>query len=351
MKICRECFEDVELKGFITSQNQPGKCDVCGSESFVIDLNELLDFAKSLLSNFQPSYYSNNTPLVKLIQNHWDFFKNEEVGNIILAEILQNVDSTIQDIDTSVEFNDDITYNVGYWEVLKEQLKWQRRYITDINYLTDGELGWDGFFASEIVVKSTDLFYRGRLHEKADSNIFEKNNMFSPHRDIATAGRANPSGIPYLYLCDNINTVPYEIRATYLDEFSIGTFKLKEGKDRPIRISDFTAKPGLFTGAETTYDNINKQIKSTLLKERISFDLSKPMRRYDSELDYIPTQFICEFLKSFPGVDGIKFKSSLHVEGNNYVIFDQELMECTKVHRYKIYKVEINAKEHKLFSF
>ena len=85
-----------------------------------------------------------------------------------------------------------------------------------------------------------------------------------------------------------------------------------------------------------------KRIKSTLLKQLISKDLSKPMRRYDSELDYIPTQFICEFIRVFIDVDGIKFKSSLHKFGNNLVIFDQHIMGCTDVKRVQVSAVDIH---------
>lgn len=71
-------------------------------------------------------------------------------------------------------------------------------------------------------------------------------------------------------------------------------------------------------------------------------DLSKPMRRFDSELDYIPTQFICEFIKVFTGVDGIKFASSLDSTGGNLVIFNQEVMSCTSSERVRITKLAIS---------
>ena len=62
MKICDDCFNDVELKGFIVSQNQIGKCDICDKfEAFIIDIHEIFDFIKSLMSNFQVDEYSNNT--------------------------------------------------------------------------------------------------------------------------------------------------------------------------------------------------------------------------------------------------------------------------------------------------
>jgi hypothetical protein len=50
-----------------------------------------------------------------------------------------------------------------------------------------------------------------------------------------TTSLANPSGIPFLYLSENEKTVVYEVRASYLDELSIGVFKAKS--DRKIEIS------------------------------------------------------------------------------------------------------------------
>ena len=90
--------------------------------------------------------------------------------------------------------------------------------------------------------------------------------------------------------------------------------------------------------------DVNKKIKSTLLKQMISRDLSKPMRRYDSELDYIPTQFICEFIKTFTNVQGIKFRSSLHNTGSNLVLFNQETMKCRNVKKVQISKINIKSR-------
>ena len=161
--------------------------------------------------------------------------------------------------------------------------------------------------------------------------------MLCPPRHLSTAGRANPSGIPFLYLSDNKETILYEIRASYLDEVSIATFTLKDNLDKLIYISDFTEIPTIFHPSR-----VNEKIKSTLLKQKISIDLSKPMRRYDSELDYIPTQFICEFIKIYTGVQGIKFRSSLHNIGNNLVIFDQNLVQCNLIEKVKVKKVKIS---------
>jgi hypothetical protein len=96
--------------------------------------------------------------------------------------------------------------------------------------------------------------------------------------------------------------VVYEVRASYLDELSIGVFKAKS--DRKIEIVDFSEQDLLYQ-PDTNIDQI---IESQLLRNVISDDLSKPMRRYDSKLEYISTQFICEFIKFNTAADGIYFE-------------------------------------------
>ena len=95
----------------------------------------------------------------------------------------------------------------------------------------------------------------------------------------------------FLYLSDNEETVLYEVRASYLDELSIGEFHLKQ-ECKTVSIVDFTKDIMLFQS-----ENVAKIIKARLLRDRISKELSKPMRRYDTDIEYIPTQFICEFIK------------------------------------------------------
>lgn len=224
---------------------------------------------------------------------------------------------------------------MNYWFKLKEKIKWERRYLIDVNALT--ELGWDGFFGSQVIMNKNDILYRARLHHDSTNSCYTQDAMFCPPKHLSTAGRANPMGIPYLYLSDNKETIIYEVRSAYLDEVSVGEFRISNNISKEVKISDFTEVPTIYHPSE-----VNKRIKSRLLKRLISIDLSRPMRRYDSELDYIPTQFICEFIKVYTGVDGLKFTSSLHNLGNNYVIFDQNLMDCISVSKVKISKVDIS---------
>lgn len=337
--ICKNCFADAELKGFITSQNRIGDCSSCGSKDVeIIPIEELFDFFKELFENFQPK--PGGERFISKIQGNWSLFSNHTNRQRILNFALDKIDSPIKNSDELVDFNNEILDNVNFWFKLKEQLKWERRYLTDIDYLTKGELGWDGFFESQTVISKNEIFYRARIHKNADEKLFSNKEMLCPQKEVSTAGRANPSGIPYLYLSDNEDTILYEIRASYLDEVSIASFHLKQDLSQDIIISDFTETPSLYAPSK-----VNQRIKSTLLKQIISRDLSKPMRRYDSELDYIPTQFICEFIKVFTNVQGIKFRSSLHNIGNNLVVFNQDIMECKEVKKVQVSKVSIDSKE------
>ena len=336
--VCKNCFSDKELIGFIISQGKIGNCDCCKSlEVETIELVELLDFFKELFDNFQIKQGGDKS-LISLIQGNWNLFSSLDCGNKILNEALNQTDSIINNSEEVVDFSDEILENINYWSILKEQLKWEKRYFTNIETLTE-DLGWDSFFESKTIINDDETYYRARLHQNSNEDIYPIDKMSSPPPQYASAGRANPIGIPYLYLSDNEETILYEVRASYLDEISVAVFTKNEEYQNEIIISDFTEAPTLYHPTE-----INKKIKSTLLKKLISRDLSKPMRRYDSELDYIPTQFICEFIKTFTNVQGIKFRSSLHNTGSNLVLFNQETMKCRNVKKVQISKINIKSK-------
>ena len=58
---------------------------------------------------------------------------------------------------------------------------------------------------------------------------------------MASPGRANPKGIPYLYITTDEKTILYETRATYLDYVTIGTLNLIEDL-KIIRLRDVKKK-------------------------------------------------------------------------------------------------------------
>ncbi len=178
-------------------------------------------------------------------------------------------------------------------------------------------------------------FYRARvLPDK--KKYYKKTEMGCPPPEIVNAGRANPIGIPYLYLCADKETTYYEVRARFLDRIGIGTFET----NRDLNIVNFVDKTSLFLSSHT--GDIVEFIKKKLLLKSISKDMSKPLTRYDSELEYVPTQYICE-LSKLHGADGICFESSLKKGGLNYVLFNENDADCIDVENIHIKEVIIKA--------
>ncbi|NOR46011.1 MAG: RES domain-containing protein [Candidatus Delongbacteria bacterium] len=82
----------------------------------------------------------------------------------------------------------------------------------------------------------------------------------------------------------------------------------------------------------------------TYLNE-LSNELSRPVNPNDINLEYLPSQYLCEFIKQV-GYDGIIYKSSLS-KGSNYVIFNDHKFKNDVIHQFKISDLNVKFKEVK----
>ena len=117
-----------------------------------------------------------------------------------------------------------------------------------------------------------------------------------------------------------------------------------KGKSAPPSLKtlvNFTSKLSLYYAYNNSTFSLLEIIAKQKILQIISKDLSKPLRRYDSELEYVPTQLICEYCK-INSIDGICFNSSLHKGGINIVLFDASSAECIKVENRVIRDVHIS---------
>lgn len=347
MKVCDCCFHDEEIKRFITSMSTEfGICECCSEEGNLIDVNEILDFFSEFISIFKHDEVEGK-PLIEIIQNDWDIFSSVDIGEKIFSD---SAVSIVLDLDMGLAFSglafspnipvsyvDEILESVSFWNKLKEDLKWKRRFLTDIDEMTD--LGWDAMFKVSAILDSQNLLYRARINQDGQAVAYSLYEMGTPPNKTSTAGRANPQGIPYLYLSKTLETTLYETRATFLDYISIGIFRIDDGHE--IELVDFTNKQSPFNNM----GEILSFTKAKLTRDVISKDLSEPLRRYDSELEYIPTQFICEYIRFFTKADGIQFFSSVEMNGVNVVLFNQENIRCTEVELHQITEVKISSKK------
>ena len=324
--------------GLIDSVGQKKPCEVCDRTGVnSLELEELFDFFQELLNCFQPS--ESGKLLSNIIQKDWGLFSDNKFADSILKEVLTHIETDIS-LSDKVNYTDAIKENITYWCKLKNELKQYRRFIPDEKILK--HLNLNSVFDLSYLLGGDTKLYRARVHNKSGLKSYKKEEMKAPKPCNATSGRANPLGIPFLYLSENEKTVVHEVRPSYLDELSIGIFKTTNNAH--INIVDFSGQDLLYQADK----NVSQIIESQLLRNSISDDLSKPMRRYDNDIDYVPTQFICEFIKIHTMADGIRFNSSLDKNGKNLVIFNDEKIKCISVSLKKIKEVFFKTSKIKL---
>lgn len=334
MKVCSCCFKDQEITQFIiTNSKERGRCEYCSSDSDLLDIDELADFFASLFSIYKE--VPDGTPLMQLVQKDWNLFSHEQAKlEQLLADILVSISSPFS-TSSKIAHIDEIEENVAFWNTLKYELKSKRRFLTDAEQIID--YGWDTFFNVFSTFDSSVNLFRARIHYNDEQEKPFLSNAMGCPKTAYSEGRANPKGIPYLYLCKDIETTFYETRASYLDYISVGVFKV--AKPNILKIVDFTKHLSPFNNAT----DIVEFSKGKILRDIISKDLSKPLHRFDSELEYIPTQFICEFIRYFYDVDGIQFFSSLRKGGVNVVLFSENKIICKAVELHQISEIGINS--------
>jgi hypothetical protein len=147
-----------------------------------------------------------------------------------------------------------------------------------------------------------------------------------PNREFCGEGRANPRGIPYLYLSSDLDTCMAELRPQRAQMLSVAQFEVQRG----LKIVDCYSVQReigdieLIFSPPTTQEGIRNAIWS-----QINQAFSRPVSRGDTSSDYIPTQVLVEFFRHHD-FDGICFKSGLGA-GHNFVLFDlaaADLINC-----------------------
>ncbi|MGD0021661.1 MAG: RES family NAD+ phosphorylase [Smithellaceae bacterium] len=201
------------------------------------------------------------------------------------------------------------------------------------------------------VIEKGTLLWRAQLgcdtHKDTEANrlIAEEILPYPPDRmkpliGQASEGRANPKGIPYLYLSNNKNTALAEVRPWVGTQISISKFKVKQ----EIRIVDCSVSHNLkipFYCCE-----LEPSIREEVVWAFIDKAFARPIQSSDNTADYVPTQIIAELFKT-QGFDGIKYQSNLGA-GQNIILFNIDLAEIVSCSLYKTTKLRFHFEEIKI---
>ena len=354
---CTQCFQSPNLQIFIDEHGRNGDCDFCGGQDVkVISPQVLAEPMEELLGFYHPAEAdqdyaregirdgSDFPSLAEVLQDDWRFF-NENEGSEVWDELLDEIRGlgrqrpdeaglllesasgwARNDQQIHSESGDDL------WVEFADQIKRERRFILTERFADQGRRpeAWIGKAVRDLravhILTVGDHLYRARKGVVAGSfdNGWERqplqaNQMGAPPAHLATAARANPLGIPMFYAAFDRDTAIVEA----------GRFPGAEVSVRRVRPMKRLRMVDLMRLHSVTDPIGIRSLESVLWKKdllnRLNQELARPVHPDDSPIEYIPTQYLAEAILD-AGFDGILYRSAMHPNGRNAVIFDPENM-------------------------
>lgn len=318
---CRSCFRDAGP--ILISDATPafGNCEFCSSTHVdVWDVRIWRAAFVGLIEMYErvDSAIADGQRLEARIQADWDLFSFED-----LTSVRAFLESVFSD-DNHPLIAEGLLVRPRYsdsglgadhetrWESFKDQLISKNRFFPAVS----PDLDFLGTLLSENSRQLTAglELYRGRVCP--GPSPIDLADMGKPPAEYATAGRGNPLGIAHLYLASDVATCVKESRAGLHGYLSVATFRLEEEHScvdltRLVPENPFSLEEAALVNSMTTY---------RVLRE-LGRELALPVRPGANPIEYVPTQYLCEFAKS-RGFAGIRYSSSLHPSGWNVVLFE-----------------------------
>lgn len=342
MKCCPECFGDRSLRHdiFPLLSTESGKCSFCETNGKpLLDPKKLQEYFELLVSAYHPD--PNGKLLVHWFREDWGLFAhsmmNDSRAKELLSEVLNDGDIVRRPFLPSQIVDKD---RLSEWEKLREELMYRNRFFPDVE-LDEERLE---HLLSHLSVKMgevPDVWYRARI--KTEEVPFPIEKMGAPDKRIAGHGRANPAGIPYLYLGSNPKTAVSEIRPHTGERACVADFKTPS-PPTDLKLVDLrgprsTVSPFILV----TPLDILKMRNDLSFLERLGLELTTPVLPQAAAVDYTPSQFLCEFIKKCT-YDGVIYRSSVS-DGINLALFYPAKARPGSVVEYAVTSVSVSVAE------
>lgn len=346
MNCCVNCFADQGLRSRIEAMSyNKGECDFCESQDgTVIDCDKLTEMFEELFwfyvespTSVRSLKESKATLVHEHLMAYWPRLFNADLTNKQVKQLVNQIgresmwiggETLEMPVELEMYLNGkalDTDYTVQ-WETFTQEIKEQNRFFI-MNQLNLDELQSNLERFAKTYPAGTE-FYRARISDeplKADM-------LGKPPKHKTTPGRANPVGIPYLYISDQEETTLYETRVSLHESISVGKFVLRA----PLQVISLKsiANYGPFEIQDRGFDIEEFMLIRPYLL-RLEEELSKPVRKQDVNLDYLPTQYLCEYIKSL-GFDAVEYRSAMADGGYNLAVFNDRNLECVSTKHYQV---------------
>lgn len=332
MNCCPNCFNDSFLQNHIRANSKiTGECSFCHSKDSLLIESKML---KDLFMPLVDIYLEDEEGLLlnEFIQLDWNIFTLSD--NSIQEELFKS----IFDFDVSKKYSPvhpKEKQNIQQWDSFKNELKHNNRFFPD-NAPSIMTIEPFGKYLGKKIEKGSEDFYRARIN--SSGKPIDSSEMGKPPEKKAKNGRANPNGIPYLYVASLADTAIAEIRGHKGEIVTVAKFEMIDG----LELADLRDPKTTITPFGLEDDELELIYKNLPFLELLGKELTKPIIPREADLEYLPSQYLSEILKHI-GFHGIIYKSSVS-EGNNYVIFDDDRLKVATTYQYQISDVITRSK-------
>lgn len=350
MYVCENCFDSNVINEHIIKVGKKFRadfvCEECKNRSrYRVDKSVLADDVRSAIKRHffndeQHGLYTSASMIAK--------DEDDDVSDILSSYSIRDISYELFEIDDEKRFYelilDDPDYdslftgseydegwmNIGRdwdgssfielkWDDFCKNVKHKARFFDHAQFDRKEELSKLDETFTTLSTNVSKILYRARNANKDET---QDKIIANPALELGIAppiraghNRFSPSGIPYVYLSEDDETIIKEIRADVGDRVGIARFRIDNLNLVDLRkITLDTISKDLFN------EKCTAQLKcsaNTILDFLI--DITKPINKEDNHLEYIPTQIVSEYIWSL-GYDGFIFDSSL-CGGTNYVLF------------------------------
>ena len=330
---CPNCFDDDGLRSiFPTFNPKKGKCGFCGTEGIdLVDPTALRNIFELLINVYEPDPAGKT--LVEWMREDWKLFGHPKMDDAhareLLGEILDNGEIVRRQFVASSSY---ISEGLVQWETLRDEMMYRNRWFLDKKLDTDRlrEL-LDLLVFQDLPTQ----WYRARI--QSGGAIYPIGEMGAPPARRASHGRANPAGIPCLYLGSKPETAAAEIRPHTGDIACVARFNIPKIRAVDLRDPRKFVSPFILADA-----NAIGQLRADLpLLERLGEELTRPVLPQGAAIDYIPSQYLCEFIKKC-NFDGVLYRSSVS-DGINLALFLPDKATGDIVERYNVSRVSVEV--------
>jgi hypothetical protein len=293
----------------------------------------LAEYFQLLVSAYRPD--TSGKLLVQLFKEDWGLFEHptmdEAHAKDLLAEVLDDGEIVRRQFSPITPETAD---RLGEWENLRGELMYKNRFFPSV----DIDLERFEHLLSHLKADSDDVprnWYRARI--QTGDRAFPVGEMGAPPGRNASHGRANPAGIPYLYVGSSAKTAVSEVRPHTGETVCVA--ELTTPKD--LKVVDLRW-PKKMVSAFLLADagDITRMRGELPFLERLGEELTRPVIPQAAAIDYTPTQYICEFIKKC-GYDGLLYRSSVS-DGMNLALFNPAQVTFGTVRQYAVSRVSVD---------